>query len=84
MVEPWVLDRSGLYSCEKFDIHKDPKRFIQVMAGYALMSDKELGMNTYIKEDKIGKYIMFKGEDETKEEKLYLEARRLHGAGYVE
>jgi hypothetical protein len=33
MVEPWVLDRSGLYSCEKFDIHKDPKRFIRVMAG---------------------------------------------------
>ena len=75
MVEPWVLDRSGLYSCEKFDIHKDPKRFIRVMAGYTLMSDEELGMNTYIKEDKDGKYIMYKGEDETKETKLCLEDR---------
>ena len=75
MVEPWVLDRSGLYSCEKFDIHKDPNRFIRVMAGYTLMSDKELGMNTYIKKDKISKHIIFKGEDKTKEEKLYLEDR---------
>jgi hypothetical protein len=74
-VELWVLDRSGLYGCEKFDIHKDPKRFIRVMAGYALMSDEELGINTYIKEDKDGKYIMFKGDDETKETKLYLDDR---------
>ena len=78
MVEPWVLDRSGLYSCEKFDIHENPKRFIRVMAGYALMSDEELGINTYIKkdkDDKDGKYIMFKGDDETKETKLYLDER---------
>ena len=58
-VKPWVFDRSGPYSCEKFDIHEDPERFIRVMAGYALMSDEELGMNTHIKEDKNGKYIMF-------------------------
>jgi hypothetical protein len=45
------------------------------MAGYALMSDEELGINTYIKEDKDGKYIMFKGDDETKETKLYLDDR---------
>ena len=75
MVELWVLDRSGLYSCEKFDIHINPQRFIRVMAGYTMMSDEELGMNTYIKEDRIGKYIMFKGEDKAKEEKLYLEGR---------
>ena len=74
-VELWVFDRSGPYSCEKFDIHKDPKRFIRVMAGYALMSDEELGINTYIKEDKDGKYIMFKGEDDMKETKLYMEDR---------
>jgi CTP:phosphocholine cytidylyltransferase-like protein len=43
------------------------------MAGYALMSDKELGKNTYIKKDKDGKYIMFKGDDKTKETKLYLD-----------
>jgi hypothetical protein len=75
MVELWVIDRSGLYSCEKFDIHKDPKRFIRVMAGYTSMSDEELGMNAYIKKDKDGKYIMFKGEDEPEKTKLYLEDR---------
>ena len=75
MVELWVLDRSGLYSCEKFDIYKDPKCFIRVIAGYALISDEELSMNTYIKEDKDGKYIIFNGNDETKEIKLYLDNR---------
>ena len=55
MVEPWALDRSVLYSCEKFDIHKNPNRFIRVITGYTLMSDDELGMNTYVKEDKAGK-----------------------------
>jgi CTP:phosphocholine cytidylyltransferase-like protein len=45
------------------------------MAGYIIMSDEELGINIYIKEDRISKYIMFKGEDKAKEEKLYLEGR---------
>jgi hypothetical protein len=43
------------------------------MAGYTFMSDEELGMDTYIKVDKIGKYIMFKGEDRPERERLYLE-----------
>jgi hypothetical protein len=73
MIELWVFDRSGLYSCKEFDIHKDPHRFIRVMAAYTFMNNKELGMDTYIKMDKIGKYIMFKGEDQTKRERLYLE-----------
>jgi hypothetical protein len=47
------------------------------MIGYALMSDKELGINIYIKEDKGDKYIIFKGEDKTREEKLYLEERSI-------
>jgi hypothetical protein len=45
------------------------------MAGYTLINDDELSMNTYIKEDKVSKYIMFKGEDKAKEEKLYLKNR---------
>jgi hypothetical protein len=73
VMELWVFDRSGPYSCEKFDLHKDPDRFIKVMAGYTMMRDEELGLNTHIKEDKHGKYIMFKGGGETEEEKLCLE-----------
>jgi hypothetical protein len=52
------------------------------MAGYTLMSDDELGMNTHIKEDKAGKYIMYKGEGETKEEKLYLEDSPIASASF--
>ncbi len=42
-------------------------RLVLDLSRYTLMSNKELGMNIYIKEDKVGKYIIFKGEDETKE-----------------
>jgi hypothetical protein len=37
-----------------------------------MMSDEERGINIYVNEDKAGRYIILKGEDETKEEKLYL------------
>src|SRR5881396_2897841 len=43
------------------------------MAGYTMMSDEELSLNTYIKDDEHGKYVMFKGKDKTKEQRLYLE-----------
>ena len=35
----------------KFDIHKEPERFVKVLAGYVLMSNAELGLNTFIKRD---------------------------------
>ena len=49
-----VFDRSGPYSSEKFDIHKEPERFTRVIAGYALMTDAELGLNTFIKRTVVG------------------------------
>ncbi|EDN94548.1 hypothetical protein SS1G_10422 [Sclerotinia sclerotiorum 1980 UF-70] len=33
MMRLWVFDRSGLYNSEKFDAHKEPERFIRVIAG---------------------------------------------------
>lgn len=54
----WVFDRSRPYNSEKFDIHKEPERFVKVLAGYAMMSDAELGLNTFIKHDGNGKYIV--------------------------
>jgi hypothetical protein len=54
----WVFGRSGLYSSKKFDIHEEPERFVKVIAGYALMTDAELGLNTFIKRDGNGKYIV--------------------------
>jgi Fungal protein kinase len=73
IVELWVFDRSGPYAGEKFDLHEDPDRFIKAMAGYAMMSDEELGLDTYVKEDTTGRYIELKPEGMTEEEKLYLE-----------
>jgi hypothetical protein len=72
-MELWMFDRSGLYSCEKFCIHQDPRRFINIVAGYSLMSDQELGVNTHIKEDKMGKYILLEGDKRQEQERLYLE-----------
>ena len=73
MVELWVFDRSGPYGSEKFDLHKDPGRFIKVIASYTMMSDEDLGLNTYIKESKYGRYVVFNGDDEVEGERLYLE-----------
>jgi len=57
----WVFDRSGSYNSEKFDIHKEPERFVKALAGYALMSDAELGLNTIIKCSGSSKYIVVPG-----------------------
>lgn len=54
----WVFDRSGLYNSEKFDIHKEPMRFVKVITGYALMTDADLGLNTFIKRNGPMKYII--------------------------
>ncbi|KAJ8067034.1 hypothetical protein OCU04_004414 [Sclerotinia nivalis] len=54
----WMFDRSGAYSSKKFDIHKEPERFVRVIVGYALMTDAELGLNTFIKYDGNSKYIV--------------------------
>lgn len=74
IMELWVCDRSGPYSCERFDAHKDPVRFIKVIVAYTMMSDGDLGLNTFIKGDKkMGRWIMFKGDGNTKQERLDLE-----------
>jgi hypothetical protein len=54
----WVFDRSGPYNSEKFDIHMEPERFVRVIAGYALITDAELGLNTFVKLDGNGRYIV--------------------------
>ncbi|KAG9238033.1 hypothetical protein BJ875DRAFT_532559 [Amylocarpus encephaloides] len=57
----WVFDRSGIYSSKKFNIHEEPERFVKVITGYALMTDAELGLNTFIKRDSNSKYIVAQG-----------------------
>ncbi|KAG6149295.1 hypothetical protein E4U37_006907 [Claviceps purpurea] len=43
----WVFDRSGAYSGTKFNIHEDPERFFRMLCGYVMMSDDELGLDTF-------------------------------------
>lgn len=47
----WVFDRSGAYSSDTFDVLQQPDRFIRAVTGYALMTDEELGLDTFIKRD---------------------------------
>lgn len=65
----WVFDRSGPYSSEVFDIHNEPERFVRVIAGYALMTNAELELNTFIKNDSTDNYIM------TNDTRIYLEGK---------
>ncbi|KAE8354714.1 hypothetical protein BDV28DRAFT_73102 [Aspergillus coremiiformis] len=44
----WMFDRSGVYSSHSFNIHREPERFVSVLAGYASMTGAELGLNTFI------------------------------------
>lgn len=74
-MELWVFDRSGPYNCKRFDAHEYPDRFIKLIVGYTMMSHAELGFDTFIEKDEIGRWIMFKEEGKTKEEKLYLEGQ---------
>ncbi|EXU96023.1 protein kinase [Metarhizium robertsii] len=46
-METWVFDRSGPYSGATFDIHKEPEKFISVLCAYLMMSDEELGLDTF-------------------------------------
>lgn len=73
MVELWVFDRSGTYSCEVIDVSESLRRFLTVLVGYTLMSDAELGLSTLIKDDGLGKHILCEGDDQPGAVKLYLE-----------
>ncbi|KHO00536.1 serine/threonine-protein kinase Sgk2 [Metarhizium album ARSEF 1941] len=48
-METWIFDRSGPYSGTTFDIHKEPEKFIRVICAYLMMSDEELGLDTFTK-----------------------------------
>ncbi|OJD28487.1 hypothetical protein ACJ73_00118 [Blastomyces percursus] len=50
-MEVWVFDRSGCYSPGAFDIHNEPERFIQVITGYTMMNQDELGLDTFTEQD---------------------------------
>ncbi|OAX81630.1 hypothetical protein ACJ72_04029 [Emergomyces africanus] len=46
--EAWVFDRSGAYSSGVFNIYENPGLFFRMIAGYAMMTDDELGLDTFM------------------------------------
>ena len=73
LMELWVFDRSGPYSSGSFDIHEKPKQFIQAIAGYAMMDDEELGLDTFVKRDGEDQFISIIEDVTWKEKRLHLE-----------
>ncbi|KAL1973294.1 hypothetical protein VTN31DRAFT_5929 [Thermomyces dupontii] len=53
----WVFDRSGCYDPDPFNIHQQPERFIQVIAGYIMMDEEQLGLDTFIERDGDGYFV---------------------------
>ncbi|EEH41750.2 hypothetical protein PAAG_03671 [Paracoccidioides lutzii Pb01] len=72
-MEAWVFDRSGPYSSGIVDVYTDSKRFFQVLVGYTMMSDEELGLDTFIARDEDGnKSITVKKPENSEEKKVRL------------
>ena len=69
-MQAWVFDRSGPYSSTAFDIHEEPERFIRTIAGYMMMSDKELGLDTFTEQDNSDQFITVVEDATGKERRL--------------
>jgi Fungal protein kinase len=50
-MELWVFDRCGAYSSGVFNIHDQPQMLVRALVGYVMMSDEELGVDTFIIRD---------------------------------
>lgn len=82
-MEFWVFDRSGAYSSEKLDLVQRPHLLIRIMASYAMMSDDEVGFNSFIWHDGLGSYVTFGSADEDKTGRLYLEDKPIAAPQYL-
>lgn len=67
----WVFDRSGCYSPGPFNIHKEPERFVQVLAGHIMMNTDEFGLDMFTELDGDRRFVHV--EHERTEMKLQLE-----------
>ncbi|KAK3045430.1 hypothetical protein LTR09_012970 [Extremus antarcticus] len=74
-MELHVFDRSGTFSQEPFDIHKDPDRFIRVISAYCMMSDEELGLDTFIERDGKKEFLTVVDGDAGKDKRLQLDPK---------
>ncbi|KLO20510.1 hypothetical protein SCHPADRAFT_991860 [Schizopora paradoxa] len=63
MVTLWVFDRSGAISCEPFDIHKQPKKFLRIITTTFQADLEHLGYDhtVYKKDGSEDSFIMLDG-----------------------
>ena len=73
IMELWVFDRSGPYSSGEFDIHEEPEKFVRAIAGYAMMDDEELGLDTFTELDDTGRFIAINTDATGKENRMQLD-----------
>jgi hypothetical protein len=84
----WVFDRQGAYASTPLilDRAEDQERFLRAVAGYAMMSREELGMNPYIQNDGESNFVVMKNFANGEDERLYFEdcpIRRYAGISYA-
>lgn len=72
-MQAWVFDHSGPYSSTAFDIHEEPERFIRTIASYVMMSDEDLGLDTFIERDNGDQFITVVEDATGKERRLQLD-----------
>ena len=72
-MELWVFDRSGPYSSGVFDIHKEPEQFIRAITGYTMMSDEDLGLDTFTGRNEEYRSITIIEDTAGTERRLWLE-----------
>lgn len=70
----WVFDRSGPYGSTVFDIHEEPERFIRTITAYVMMSDDDLGLDTFTERDDGNRFITVAEDLTGKERRLQLES----------
>ena len=73
-LELHVFDRSGTFCSEPFDIHEEPERFICTIAGYCMMGDEELGLNTSIEREESMEFVTIADEASGEGRQLQLES----------
>ena len=73
-MELYIFDRSGAYGASPFDIGTSPERFIRIMSGYALMSDEELGLDTFVDREGEKPFVTVVEDGARKRRRLQLEA----------
>lgn len=52
-----MFNYSRPYSSGEFSIYKEPKQFIRTLAGYAIISNKELGLDIFVESDGNNRFI---------------------------